>query len=242
MHVCTYRGRDAIPSLENKLNDLILLSLFLLESARGVTRMWMRTLRRVYVCLCARMLGQEVIKVFTSSSLQLTRHGNEAVSKLWASCVLLEIDCSYITTFLVNSSVPLSPDYKQVMVIVERKHPHGSDQRMTDKTTNRQATCQQSTQTITPNCQRQYECRICSLTIDESNPHVKQQAYSYSLVPRLSPRANEKYVLLVMESWAGPGNEASRPRGYVKSLTAQDAFWSVSGLISWSGRKRRTGT
>ena len=102
MHVCTYRGRDAIPSLENKLNDLILLSLFLLESARGVTRMRMRTLRRVYVCLCARMLGQEVTKVFTSSSLQLTRHGNEAVSKLWASCVLLEIDCSYITTFLVE--------------------------------------------------------------------------------------------------------------------------------------------
>ena len=33
-----------------------------------------------------------------------------------------------------------------------------------------------------------------------------------SLVPRLSPRANEKYrfsVLQVTESWAGPGNKAS---------------------------------
>ena len=100
---CTYRGRDAIPSLENKLNDLILLSLFLLESARGVTRMWMRTLRRVYVCLCARMLGQEVIKVFTSSSMQLTRHGNEAVSKLcvaWNWLLMYNYISSWILLFL----------------------------------------------------------------------------------------------------------------------------------------------
>ena len=59
--------------------------------------------------------------------------------------------------------------------IIERKHPHKSGQRRTDKTANRQATCQQSTQTIIPNCHayRQFECGTCSLTIDEPNLNVK---------------------------------------------------------------------
>ena len=38
---------------------------------------------------------------------------------------------------------------------------------------------------------------------------------NYSLVPRLSPRVNEKSkekksVLQAMESWVGPGNEATK--------------------------------
>ena len=111
----TYRGRDAIPSLENRLNDLSLLSLFLLISAQ-VTRAWMKgECVCVFVCSHAKTLWDALSLCHKWAKLWLhSNPGNKAVSKLCVAChpmfcelsrlVIRFIDLLLCTTFLVASS------------------------------------------------------------------------------------------------------------------------------------------